>query len=154
MKVSVKDYLQSQKKAGLLDVVEKHLANLPSADKSKTFYLSPTGGEVHLGESTVDRITKVESLREKVARFERLAARVRQSLPYGMELAKELAGEDEDPDDFDFEDGEYVDEFGDVHIPMSGKDVEIAECEGEKPAATNSQAGEKPSDEVVSESEN
>ena len=153
MKVSLKDYLQSQKKAGLVDVVEKHLANLPPVDDTKTFHLSPTGGEIHNGESMVDRISKPESLREKVARFERLAARVRESMYHKMELAKEFIGEDENPDDFDFDDGEFVDEFGDVHIPMSGKDVEIGDGDGEKSPATPSQGDEQPSKEPVSEPE-
>lgn len=65
----------------------------------------------------VDRITKTETLREKIARFDRLAARLRLDHQYLAQIGGEmLSPDDENPDDFDFADGEYVDDFGDIVV--------------------------------------
>lgn len=163
MKVSIDDLLKGQRKAGTSAFAEKIAAQVAIAAKEptkedvekgavvKTFVLSPTGGEIHRGESVVDRISKPETLREKIARFDRLAARVRQDRQYLAMLGGEmLSPDDEDPDDFDFESGEIRDDFGDVvEIPSQPvpKPVKSGDGDGEEPAATNSQAGEKPSEE-------
>lgn len=163
MKVAIEDLLKGQRKAGTSAFAEKVAAQVAIDAKEptkeevekgavvKTFVLSPTGGEIHRGESVVDRISKPETLREKIARFDRLAARVRQDRQYLAMLGGEmLSPDDEDPDDFDFESGEIRDDFGDVvEIPSQPvkKPVESGDVDGEEPAAPNSQAGEKPNKE-------
>lgn len=126
MKVSVDDFAKSQRKTGLHEFVAQKMgqdavaAKEPEKDEPvKTFVLSPTGGEIHRGESVVDRISKPETLREKIARFERLAQRVRQSreMAYAA-LQDSIPDGADDADDFDFEDGEFMDDFGDTIEPV------------------------------------
>jgi hypothetical protein len=164
MKVSAEHYLAAHRKSGKKDLVEKKmasdaiLAKDPTKEEKelgifKTFVLSPTGGEIHRGESVVDRISKPETLREKVARFERLAAKVRENRAYQYNMLQESFGPDTDGEenDFDFEDGDFVDEFGDVHIPIADKRAEIDEDDGEKSPAPKEQGDEKPKSEPISE---
>lgn len=163
MKVSVDDFMASHRKTGLKSFVEKKIANdsILAKDPSKedkekgtakTFVLSPTGGEIHRGESVVDRISKPETLREKIARFERLSQKVRENRLLQLQMLQESIGDgkDEDVDDFDFDDGEFVDDFGDVVKPkpvQPVKPVESGEDDGEKSPAPQSQGDVKPSDE-------
>lgn len=164
MKVSVDHYLAAHRKSGKQDFVSKKmssdakLAKEPTKEekesgKFKTFVLSPTGGEIHRGESVVDRISKPETLREKVARFERLAQKVRENRAYQYNMLQESFDKDSsfEEDDFDFEDGDIVDEFGDVHIPIADKSVEIDEDDGDKSPAPTEQGDEKPKSESISE---
>ena len=159
MKVEAKDFLKSQRKTGLQSFVKLKMADDavnakdPEKDETpKTFVLSPTGGEIHRGESVVDRLTKPETLREKIARFERLSARVRQNREYLASLGGEIFDPNEDEDDFDFDDGEIRDDFGDiVEFPVI-KPVETGVSESEESPAINSQGDEKQSEEPVSES--
>lgn len=124
MKVSIVDLLKGQRKAGTLAFAEKFSAQVAidakepvKGESVKTFVLSPTGGEIHRGESVVDRISKPESLLEKIARFDRLAARLRQDRQYLAQIGGEMLSlDDENPDNFDFDDGEYVDDFGDIVV--------------------------------------
>lgn len=158
MKVSIEDFLKGQRKAGTSAFAEKIAAQVAIDSKEpekgeplKTFVLSPTGGEIHRGESVVDRISKPETLREKIARFDRLAAKVRQDRQYLAQIGAEMLSlDDEDPDDFDFDDGEYVDDFGDIVVTPSEpviNPVKSGDDDGEQAAATKSQAAEQPSDE-------
>lgn len=161
MKVSAEHYLAAHRKGGKKDLVAKKmaddaiLAKDPTKEEKelgtfKTFVLSPTGGEIHRGESVVDRISKPETLREKVARFERLAVKVRENRAYQYNMLQESFGPDTDGEenDFDFEDGDFVDEFGDVHIPMN---EEIVEDDCDKSPAPKEQGDEKPKSEAISE---
>ena len=164
MKVSVDDFMRSHRKTALDKNLEKVLATAASAAREptkeevekgavvKTFVLSPTGGEIHRGESVVDRVSKPETLREKIARFDRLAQRVKENRMYQMQILQESFGDGKDDaeDDFDFESGEIRDDFGDVvEIPSQpvDKSVQSGDGDGEQAAATKSQAAEKPSDE-------
>lgn len=165
MKVSIDDLLKGQRKAGTSVFAEKIVSEVAidvkepkKGEPVKTFVLSPTGGEIHRGESVVDRISKPETLREKIARFDRLASRVRQDRQYLAQIGGEmLSPDDENPDDFDFDNGEYVDDFGDIVVtPTQPVDnpVESGDVEGEKAAAPQSPAAEQPitePDESVSE---
>lgn len=129
MKVSVEHYLAAHRKTGLKAFVEHKIAadaveSKEPTDKdfeqgtAKTFVLSPTGGEIHRGESVVDRLNKPETLKEKVARFERLAKRVRQTREsLYMAMQDSVPDLEENPDDFEFEEGPITDEFGDTFIP-------------------------------------
>lgn len=122
MKVAIEAYLKGQRKAGFSSFAEKVVADAaieskePEKDEPvKTFVLSPTGGEIHRGESVVDRISKPETLREKIARFDRLSARVRQDRMFALGMLQDSIPDGEDSeDDFDFEDGEIRDDFGDI----------------------------------------
>lgn len=160
MKVAIEDLLKGQRKAGTSAFAEKIAAQVAIDAKEpekgepvKTFVLSPSGGEIHRGESTVDRISKPETLREKIARFDRLAARVRQDRQYLAHLGGEmLSPDDENPDDFDFDDGEYVDDFGDIVVTP----IQLDEPEDEpetvpvaEPAADPVEADPTPAPETV-----
>ena len=155
MKVAVEDFLKGQRKAGTFVFAEKIISEVAIDAKEpkkgepvKTFVLSPTGGEIHRGESVVDRLSKPETLREKIARFDRLSARVCQDRQYLAQIGGEMLSPDDDnPDDFDFEDGEYVDDFGDIVVTPTNpvvNPVESGDVEGEKAAATQSPAAEQP----------
>ena len=152
MKITLESYLKSQRKTGLQEAVKNYLENLPLLDEGGTFKLSPTGGEIHSGESVVDRLSKPETLREKVARFERLAQKVRQNHAYMIGLGQEIVG-DEEADDFDFEDGDYYDDFGDHISPVPEEKSEIGEEQGASQPATTAKADEKPESEPVSDEE-
>ena len=160
MKVSIEDLLKGQRKAGTSAFAEKIAAQVaidakePEKDEPvKTFVLSPTGGEIHRGESTVDRISKPETLREKIARFDRLAARVRENRMYMAELGGEIFSPDEEnPEDFDFESGEIRDDFGDrVTIPSQPVEpkVEPEIVPVAEPAAAPVEAAPTPAPEEV-----
>jgi hypothetical protein len=161
MKVRTEDFLKSQRKTGLQPFVEKQMARdalvakEPKKDEPvKTFVLSPTGGEIHRGESVVDRVSKPETLKQKIARFERLAQRVRQSreLAYAA-LQDSIPDCADNADEFDFEDGDFVDDFGDVIEPITPIKPVTGDQDGEQPAAPQSQAGEKPIEEPVTDPE-
>lgn len=143
MKVSVESIIQSQLKTGNRELLLKILSKVSEVDTDKTFVLSPTGGEIHSGSSVVDRVTKPESLREKIARFDRLAERVAANRAYLMSIGQEMAGE-EDFDDFDFVDGEDFDSFGDSLESPIGE-----EPAGQARAPQNAGAPEKQGDEPV-----
>lgn len=159
MKVTSADFLKSQRKTGLEAFVKKKMdvdaviAKDPEKDELvKTFVLSATGGEIHRGESVVDRISKPETLKQKIARFERLAQKVRQSRESLYLAMQDSIPDGDDPaDDFEFEDGDFVDDFGDVIEPNKPIKPAIGEGEGVQPAAPHSQAGDKPSDEPVAD---
>lgn len=164
MKVSVEHYLAAHRKSGKKTFVEKKmaadaiLAKDPTEKEKelgifKTFVLSPTGGEIHRGESVVDRISKPETLKQKVARFERLAQKVRENRAYQYNMLQESFGPDTDGEenDFDFEEGDFVDEFGDVHIPSADKSAEIDEDDGDKSPAPTEHGDKKPKSEPISE---
>lgn len=163
MKVSIDDFMRSHRKTALdenlknvlataaIDAKEPTEEEVEKGTPVKTFVLSPTGGEIHRGESVVDRISKPETLREKIARFDRLSARVRQDRMFALGMLQDSIPDGEDSeDDFDFESGEIIDDFGDVvEIPSQPvvKPVESGDGDGEKAAAPQSQAAEKPSEE-------
>lgn len=68
-------------------------------DVRRKVYLNDVGSEVHVQGENIARVSKTESLAEKIARFDRLAAYVRQSRAAQMLLSS------------DFEDGDgYTDE--------------------------------------------
>ncbi len=165
MKVSINDLLKGQRKAGTSAFAEKIAAKVAIAAKEpteeevekgipvKTFVLSSTSGEIHRGESTVDRVSKPETLREKIARFDRLAARVRQDRQYLAMIGGEmLSPDDENPDDFDFDNGEYVDDFGDIVVtptqPVEPK-VEPETVPVAEPTADPVEADPTPAPEAV-----
>lgn len=150
MKVAIEDLLKGQRKAGTSAFAEKVAAQVaidakdPEKDEPvKTFVLSPTGGEIHRGDSAVDRISKPETLREKIARFDRLAARVRQDRQYLAQIGGEmLSPDEEDLEDFDFESGEIRDDFGDsVEIPTQPDEPEF-ESETELVAESTADSAE------------
>ncbi len=158
MKVAIEDLLKGQRKAGTSVFAEKIAAQVAIDSKEpakgelfKTFVLSPTGGEIHRGESVVDRISKPETLREKIARFDRLSARVRQDRQYLAQIGGEmLSPDDENPDNFDFDDGEYVDDFGDIVVtptqPVEPK-VEPETVPAAEPTADPAEADPTPATE-------
>lgn len=161
MQVTAEDFLKSQRKTGLKEFVVKKMAydtvvaKDPEKDEPvKTFVLSATGGEIHRGESVVDRITKPETLKQKIARFERLARQVRQSRETLYLAMQDSIPDGDDPaDDFDFDDGQYVDDFGDVIGPITPIKPATGVQEGDEPAAPQSQAGEQPIEEPVADPE-
>lgn len=116
-------------------------------------YFDEFGREVHVNGPLIDRVKKVETLQEKIARFDRLAAQVRNSRQ-NMHLAfgDMMTDEEEDlEDDSLLDDTPIRDEFGDDITPV--KRPETGVQAGEEPAAATSQSGVQPTAEPVSEPE-
>lgn len=151
MKVSIEDIVQSQAKTGNKERVRKMLKKMfvvpDDVKDEETFNLSPTGCEIHNGESMVDRLTPVESLREKIARFDRLAEQVMSNRAYMMRMAQEMAGDDEDPDDFGFEDGDDYDQFGDLIESPIGEEP-AGQARAPQKAGAPEKQGDEPVDDV------
>lgn len=115
-------------------------------------YFDEFGREVHVKGPIVDRVRKVESLKDKIARFDRLAVTVANSRNMNHMIDMVTNAPDENvEDDSLLDDTIFKDDFGEDITPV--KEPEIGVQEGEKPAATTSQAGEKPTVEPVSEPE-
>lgn len=127
MIVSEKDFIQAHIKQGAVSKL-KSLAQKTSEVKDETptnAFLSHTGGEIHVNGPTVEYLHKGETLVEKIARFDKLAERVMQNRRLMSGLVQDLLDNEENPDDFDFVDGDDVDEFGDV--------IEKAAAKGDAP---------------------
>lgn len=129
MKISLNDFIQSHIKQASVTKLSELATARPQEDSPQRAYLSPTGGEIHVNGPTVQYIKKSESLAEKIARFDALSERVHadQRLMFGV--VSDLVSEDDDPDDYDFADGNDVDEFGDVieKVPAKGEQPLSAE---------------------------
>lgn len=111
--------LSHQKAAGnkaaveLYERLQARIKNL--SDCSLKMYLSATGEEVHIKGSTTAQLKKPETLQEKIARYDRLAAQVAQSRAIHYGLSQEMTDEDDiNAEDDDFADIEEKDDFGDV----------------------------------------
>lgn len=125
-------------------------------EKKIKIYLDEYGNEVHVKGPLVDRVRKTESLAERIARYDRLSAAVAASRASMVHALGDMFTDepDEDPNDDTLMDNvEIRDDFGEVINPTPVKEPEIGVQEGEKPAATTSQAGEKPTVEPVSDPE-
>lgn len=154
MQVKITDYIKSQKKVAGLASAQKFIesveAVLPQSD-DVTFSMSITGGEIHSGESTVNRLNPGETLQQKIARFDRLRQTVAAQRS-AFAFMGQLQEEGEAEDDFSFEEGDDVDPFGDpiVKTPVmpseSTKDVESSV--GKASAPQNAGEPEKRVDEA------
>ena len=125
-------------------------------EKKIKIYLDEYGNEVHVKGPLVDRVRKTESLAERIARYDRLSAAVAASRASMVHALGDMFTNepDEDPNDDSLMDNvEIRDDFGEVINPTPVKKPEIGVQEGEKPAASTIQAGEKPTVEPVSEPE-
>lgn len=148
MQVKLSDFLQSHKKASGLSNVEKFVDSISQTlpmDENKTFDLSLTGGEIHRGESTVNRLRKGETLQEKIARFEKLKQSVAAQRSM-VDYLHQLQEEGDADDDFDFEDGESFDAFGDIvqkPIEIPSEQTKDGELSDDKARAPNNAGGPK-----------
>lgn len=136
MKISEKDFIQAhikQASAKTLAELVKVSPEPTEEEQPKNAYLSPTGGEIHVNGPTVQYLNKGESLAEKIARFDRLSEQVAQNRRLMAGLVEDMMSEEEDPDDFDFIDGEDVDEFGDIIEKAPVKGVQPLPAEPAQP---------------------
>ena len=158
MKIDKKDFIFSRARNIGNVLAAKEWAKLQSLARARVstvkVYLDEYGNEVHVKGPIVDRLRKVESLEERIKRYDRLAAAVRASRASMMHVMGEMFTEDpdEDPeDDSLLDDTPIRDEFGD--LTPNPKRQEIGAQDGEEPAAPTSQAGVQPTAEPVSEPE-
>lgn len=124
------------------------------SDKKKDrvkVYLDEMGNEVHVKGPLVDRVRKTESLAERIARYDRLYIAVRANRQAMQSMLFEESEEGDD-DYSSMEDVETRDDFGEI-VNTPQKEPEIGVQEGGQPAAPQSQAGDKPTVEPVSEPE-
>lgn len=95
------------------------------SDIPSKMYLDEFGREIHVRGPLVAQVGKPESLREKIARFDRLAEQVARSRAIMMSTVDEFGPDvDEDPDDDSFlDDIDETDPFGDpiVAEPLPAK---------------------------------
>lgn len=166
MKIFDKDFIAGRAKAMSAAVVEKKLAEYKKAAElrkknASKIYLDEYGNEVHINGPVVETVHKVETLQERIARYDRLAAAVRASRQAMNFVANEMGvigvdkhgqpifGKDvvEDPEDFEkLSDVEEIDDFGDVIEKPA-----IGVQDGEKIAAPQSQAIEEPIEKPVAD---
>lgn len=126
MQVDINDFVLSQRKVNGKEVVEKIVSAIPEPLSDKTVQISPVGGEIHSGESLVDRVGESETLAQKIARFDRLAQTVVQNRAYMLHMAQEMMGDDGEPDDIYGDEFDDVDPFGDIIEKSSEKPDGVA----------------------------
>lgn len=128
-----------RKAAGFVSAKARTLA--VSDEEHDKAYLNDLGSEVHVNGPKVANLDKPESLREKIARFDALAARVRESRAIMSSLAGQLESDDDDEDLLDIEDGDDFDEFGEIiEKPNLSTSPDDGDVSADKPAAPQ-QAG-------------
>lgn len=119
MKISLNDFLLSHKKTAGIEFVEKIFIANEQEEKpadGKTFCLTRTGAEVYTGKPVVAYVHAAETLKEKIARFERLERNLNLlRMKAWQSGAIAFEDEDVDTDDFEFanENSNDVDAFGD-----------------------------------------
>lgn len=152
--MDIKSFIENRKKiAGKEKAMEELKTALESFDADEKAFLTPTGTEIHSAPSVISTKTRPLTLRDKLVELEQLSQRVMERKVLEQTLA-DMQGED-DPDftDDDFVDNEEDLSFGSkqhVVVDENGdKSIEIAEDDGEEPAAPQSQAGEQPKSEAV-----
>lgn len=139
MQLNRDDFIKSHAKAGGSKKAEKLYKQLQAKIKllpecPLKMYLSATGNEVHVNGPVAQSTRKPESLREKIARFDRLAQAVASSRAAQFGLSKELTDDDDiDAEDDNFADIVERDEFGDV----------VAKPSVQPKAATNNASGQQ-----------
>lgn len=158
MKIDKKHFILSRARNIGKVLAEEEFKLLQERAKARVstvkIYLDEYGNEVHVKGPIVDRVRKVETLQERIQRYDRLAAAVRASRASMMHAMGEMFTDDpdEDPeDDSLLDDTPSRDEFGD--LTPNFKRQEIGAQDGEEPAAPTSQAGVQPTAEPVSEPE-
>lgn len=136
-----KQMLGSDKAKKMLESLKKVSIDVKDAKK---VYINVYGEEVHVNGPVAAALDKPETLAEKIARFERLAANVQAHRQLMASLVQEIVEDEEDPmADKEMEEIESEDEFGDPIIladePFRDKNVEPkqdnVEAEGGQAAA-------------------
>lgn len=125
LKQHIKAMGEENAKKMLLEAKKKFL---PSDTPSKV-YINVYGAEVHVNGPVVAFVKKTETLAEKVARFERLAANVKAQRQLMYSLAKDMLEEDETEEEAEkaMEEVESVDEFGERYVVKSQPKLSFAE---------------------------
>lgn len=135
MKVDVSLFEFGRRKvAGFGSISSMTLVDTVSEQEPDSVYLNEYGSEVHVNGPNVVPVGKPESLREKIARFDALAARVRESRAIMAGLASELEPDDDDEDLLDdsfVDDGDDYDSFGDI---VERPNLSTSASDGEGPA--------------------
>lgn len=130
-------------------LAEEEFKRLQERAKSKKsdvkIYLDEYGNEVHVKGPIVDRVRKVETLQERIARYDRLAASVRASRASMSYLMGEMFTDEDDEDPYDdssMSDVVMKDDFGDdipVKSPakqeMTPADDGSADLSGDEPVS-------------------
>lgn len=123
MKLNKKDFIFARARNIGIELAEAEFARIKTkadeAAKNKVrIYLDEYGNEVHVRGPLVDRVRKIESLSERIARYDRLAASVRASRAAMMHAMGEMFTDeaDEDPNDDSLLDNvPEKDDFGEDH---------------------------------------
>lgn len=122
-------------------------------DNPSKVYIDAYGCEVHVNGPTVAPLSKPETLAQKIARFDALAEKVRNSRALMMGLAQDFKEADADLEDDGFvEDTPQVDDFGDLLESFPVKKPSTGDGDGEQSTAVKSNVDEKPKTEPVGES--
>lgn len=123
MKLNKKDFIFARARNIGMELAEAEFARIKTkvdnAAKAKVrIYLDEFGNEVHVRGPLIDRVRKIESLPERIARYDRLAASVRASRAAMMHAMGEMFTDEaeEDPNDDTLLDNvPERDVFGDEH---------------------------------------
>lgn len=114
--VFVKMYSKAIGKAQAEEMYDNVVSMLPKEKKPSKVYLNAFGAEVHVNGDVAAAMNKGETLQERIARFDKLAAQVA-AIRYAraMGMLPEDDGPEEDVNDFSkLDDVEIRDDFGDV----------------------------------------
>lgn len=112
-------FMSGEEKAKkMLEDMKKTFSNKEKS--AKKVFIDVYGAEVHVNGPLVASVNKPETLRQKIARFDRLAENVRLNRALLNELAQSGLFDDEietdEESDKEIESVVDVDEFGDVHV--------------------------------------
>lgn len=139
-----KIFIEQHKRAQGEDAAKKMLENVKKSQidtkNATNVYINVYGEEVHVNGPIVQPVAKFETLAEKIARFDRLAANVAANRALLLELSQSGVFDDseETPEEEDkaMEEVESVDDFGDVVVKSQPK-MSFAEPKNSTEGATD-----------------
>ncbi len=142
MKIGIEIFAKSHKKTSGFDVVKSSLEKLAKAqedqvkkEKPHKVYLNVCGSEVYVNAAPVATLGKIESLKEKAARFDALARRVRENRALQFGFINQFEEDDGEEDDGSIDDVPDIDMFGEEIQRPANDPVPDVVVPAEKPAA-------------------
>lgn len=152
--MNIQNFIENRKKiAGKEKAMEELKIALEKFDKDDLAFLTPVGTEIHSAPSVISTKTRPATLRDKLIELEQLSQRVMEKKILEETLA-DMRGDDDpeftDEDELDVEEDLSFGSKEHVVVDENGdKSIEIGDADGEKSAAPQSQADEKPKAEPV-----
>ncbi len=147
-----KIFLQSHAKAIGMAAAKVMLQELKAVkhESPSKVYIDAYGCEVHVNGPTVAPLSKPETLAQKIARFDALSEKVRQTRALMMGLVNDINEDDGDLEDDSFvADTPQVDDFGDILETVPVKKPSTGDIDGGQSPAVKSNGDDQPKPEPV-----